>query len=136
YLNNDDFSALDWLQNAPLGTMVEAVGGSYSIYARISTHSGQPTLLGWPGHESQWRGGGVEMGSRFSDIDLLYSTGSWTEALNLLGKYQIKYVYVGALERSTYIVSETKFQEFLTPVFQQGSVVVYQVPAEILGIVE
>jgi uncharacterized membrane protein len=35
----------------------EAVGGSYSGYARVSTHSGLPAVLGWPGHESQWRGG-------------------------------------------------------------------------------
>ena len=52
--------------------MAEAVGGSYSGYACVSRLSGYPTVLGWPGHELQWRGGGEEIGSRENDIQQLY----------------------------------------------------------------
>ena len=64
--NPDDAAAMQWLWDAPLGVVAESVGGSYSVHARMSTHSGQPTVLGWVGHEHQWRGGFDEMGSRGS----------------------------------------------------------------------
>jgi YYY domain-containing protein len=71
--NIDEQSAVDYLRNVPYGVIVEAVGGSYSGFARISTLTGLPTVLGWPGHEVQWRGGTEEIGSRESDIDRLYT---------------------------------------------------------------
>ncbi len=133
YLNEDDQAAVAWLAGQPLGTLVEAVGGSYSHFARISTHSGQPALLGWPGHESQWRGGAEEMGTRQTDIDALYRTTSWPEALDILRRYDIQYIYIGSLERTTYAVSEEKFAAFLTVAFQQGSVTIYAVPPTLLA---
>jgi YYY domain-containing protein len=36
--------------------IAEAVGGSYTEYARVSAHTGLPAVLGWPFHETQWRG--------------------------------------------------------------------------------
>ena len=111
-----------------IGTLVEAVGGSYTNYARISAHSGQPALLGWPGHESQWRGGAEEMGSRQADIEKLYTTTSWAETQQILEAYNIRYIYVGPLERSTYPVSAFKFDDFLKVVFSSGEVTIYEVP--------
>jgi uncharacterized membrane protein len=128
FLSQDDKAAVAWLADAPLGTLVEAVGGSYSQYARIATHSGQPNLLGWPGHESQWRGGGKEMGTRTEDIQRLYATSSWSEAEQIISRYHIRYIYVGALERTTYQVNEAKFVRYLQPAFQQGQVTVYEAP--------
>ncbi len=123
--NSDEMDAIMWLSKAPLGVVAEAVGGSYTGYGRISTHSGQPTVLGWPGHESQWRGGAREMGSRQSDIDRLYKTSSWLEAEQVLKQYNIRYVYIGPLERTTFRVNENKFQRNLTPVFQNQNVTIY-----------
>ena len=128
YLTEDDRAAVEWLRSAPLGTLVEAVGGSYSNYARISVHSGMPALLGWPGHESQWRGGTEEMGSREADVETIYRSNSWEETLALLQQYNVRYIYIGPLERSTYAVNESKFRRFLQPVFEQGQVVIFEVP--------
>jgi YYY domain-containing protein len=128
YLSENDRAAVEWLKGAPIGTLVEAVGGSYTQYARISTHSGQPALLGWPGHESQWRGSNQEMGSRMSDIERLYTTPSWLDAEYILQQYGIRYVYVGQLECATYQVSLVKFEENLPVAFRQGDVVIYEVP--------
>ncbi len=131
YLNPDEKAAVDWLKQAPLGTLVEAVhpaGGSYTHYARISMNSGQPALLGWTGHESQWRGGREEMGTRQDDISRLYSTTDWQEAAQILERYGIAYIVVADLERTTYQVFEEKFIRNLTTAFQQGGVTVYQVP--------
>ena len=126
--NPGDYAAIVWLQQAPLGVITEAVGGSYTDYARVSTRSGQPTVLGWPGHESQWRGGGEEMGSRYGDIQLLYETRDWIEASRLLESYNVRYVYVGNLERSTYKVNLEKFDQMLYVVYQNGEVTIYEVP--------
>ncbi len=125
--NPDEAAAIQWLRNASYGVVAEAVGGSYSAYARISIYSGLPTVLGWPGHESQWRGGSSEQGSRSADIAQLYTTSSWQNALAIITEYDIRYIYIGDLERSTYPVQEEKFKQHLTQVFQQGSVTIYEV---------
>lgn len=126
----DEMAAIKWLSSAPPGVVLEAVGGSYSDYARVSTISGQPTVLGWPGHESQWRGGGKEMGNRQGDIELIYRSGDWDQVKELLKLYQVRYIFVGLLEQSTYHVNEAKFANFLEKVFEQGQVKIYEVLSE------
>ncbi len=104
--NPDEYAAYRFLDKQPLGVVAEAVGGSYRPeYARVATHTGLPNVLGWPGHESQWRGGAEEMGSRESDIKRLYETNNWQEAQTILKRYNIRYVFVGGSERSTYRVN-------------------------------
>ena len=100
--NPDEWAGIRWLQQAPLGVVAEAVGGSYSQYARISTQSGDPTVLGWTGHESQWRGGSKEMGSRETDISTLYKTTDWKTAKTILDEYNIRYVFIDDL-RAQYL---------------------------------
>jgi YYY domain-containing protein len=125
----DDAAAADWLASAPLGVVAEAVGGSYTSYARISAYSGQQTVVGWIGHEDQWRGTFEEQRQRGEhDIPVLYQTTSWDEALAIIQKYDIRYIVVGTLERNTYRVYESNFQLYLVPVFRSGEVVIYQVP--------
>ena len=127
--NPDEYAALLWLQNAPMGVVTEAVGGSYTDYARVSTRTGLPTVLGWPGHESQWRGGGEEMGSRYEDIQRLYETTDWDEAMQTLRDYNVRYVYIGSLERSTYQVDVSKFEGNIPLVFSNNSTMIFEVPA-------
>lgn len=123
--NPDEAQAIEWLKKAPFGYVMEAVGGSYSNYARIATLSGLPGVLGWPPHESQWRGGAEEMGNRESDIQRFYSTPDWQEAKAILDAYKVKYIYVGDLERSTYKVDDSKMSQNLTIVFQNQTVSIY-----------
>jgi uncharacterized membrane protein len=127
YLSGDDVAAVEWFKTAPMGTLIEAVGGSYSGFGRIASHSGMPSLINWPGHESQWRGGGEEMGSRMADVETIYTSRSWEEAEARLQEYNIRYVYLGGLERSTYAVNETKFRRFLRVVYEGGGVVIFEV---------
>jgi len=125
--NPDEAAAIQWLRAAPDGVITEAVGGAYSAYARISIYTGLPTVLGWGNHEGQWRDYALQ-GSRAQDIETLYSSPDWLTAQEILHRYNIRYVYVGNLERTTYRLSEEKFSRFLKPVFQQGNVAVYEVP--------
>lgn len=136
----NEMQAILWLSRAPLGTVAEAVsptGGSYTQYARVGTLSGQPIVLGWVGHESQWRGGAREIGSRQADLARLYCSRSLEEALQIVEQYRIRYIFVGDLERTTYHpgddgcpggLYEAKFQRAFTPVFQAGQVIIYQTP--------
>jgi YYY domain-containing protein len=126
--NPDEATAIEFLRSVPDGVITEAVGDGYSGYARISTHTGLQTVLGWPGHESQWRGSYQPQGSRREDISKLYATTRWEEAQAIIEKYNIRYIYIGILERTSLPVSEAKFQTYLKPIFQQGETVIYEVP--------
>jgi YYY domain-containing protein len=126
----DDAVAVRWLRTAPAGVLAEVtkIDASYTDFAHISAYSGLPAVLGWPMHEDQWRGTYDVQGTRLIDIQRLYETRSWDEAKAVLDQYNIRYVYVGTLERSTYRVYEAKFQSHLRQVFKQGDVVIYEVP--------
>jgi YYY domain-containing protein len=129
--NPDEAAAIQWLRSAPDGVVVEAVppgGGSYTNFARVSEYTGLPAVLGWVGHEDQWRGSRVPQGTRQDDIAALYTTPNWDTARDIITRYDIKYVYVGDLERSNYVVQEEKFQKNLALVFQQDNVSIYAVP--------
>ncbi|HXD11548.1 MAG TPA: DUF2298 domain-containing protein [Anaerolineales bacterium] len=125
--NPDEAAAMLWLRSAPDGVVAEAVGGAYSAYARVSIYTGLPTVLGWGNHEGQWRDGSLQ-GSRAQDMETLYSSPDWVTAQDIIKRYNIRYIYIGSLERTTYPVSEEKFNLFLKPVFQQGVVTIYEVP--------
>ncbi len=128
-----DYRGIRWLQeNAPPDAVVlEAVGGAYSQYGRVSSATGIPTLLGWPNHERQWRGERYAdvAGTREQDVQEIYNTRSVERAEDLLARYGVTYVFVGALERNPEYASPAglaKFDEFLTPVYADEGVTIYR----------
>jgi uncharacterized membrane protein len=124
--------AINYLIKAPYGVVAEAVGGSYSGYGRVSRLTGLPTVLGWLGHESQWRGGADEIGNRESDIKELYITSNWEFTQTILEKYQIRYIFIGQLEKNTYPVLESKFENNLTKVFSNAEITIYEYSSKIM----
>ena len=126
--NPDDAAGIEFLRSAPEGIIAEAIGDSYSYYARIAAFTGYQTVLGWSGHEAQWRGSYDPQGTRRDDILKLYSTANWEEARSVIEQYNIRYIYIGALERVSMPVNEEKFHIYLKPVFQQGNTVIFEVP--------
>lgn len=132
----DDAQAVDWLKEAPFGVIAEAVGGSYSSAARMSTYSGLPTVLGWDFHEVQWRGSNELVAPRQQDINQLYCARDWESVQPILEKYDIRYVVVGDLEYTTYSTQsgtcpnglrEGKFAENLTLAVRYGGTSIYRV---------
>ena len=123
-----EYEAIRWLQNdAPWGRMVEAVGDDYTEYGRISSSTGLPTVLGWRGHEHQWRGSTSPFRGREEDVAQIYRSGDPDQVRTLLDTYDIRYVYVGARERAKY--GQSKFDNFsslLRPVCRTGDVVIYE----------
>jgi YYY domain-containing protein len=125
----DDFAAIAWLNenvsDAPV--ILETPGGAYDYEGRVSAHTGLPTLLGWAGHEHQWRGNYDEQALREPDIETLYTSVNPTETLSLLDKYGIDYVYVGPLERMRYPAAGlAKFAELMETVYDTGAVTIYR----------
>jgi YYY domain-containing protein len=128
-----DYEAIGWLNanvdGAPVILEAPGTGGSSYVYeGRISALTGLPTLLGWGGHENQWRGSYEIQRSREPDIETIYNTFESQEALTLLDKYDITYVYVGPLERNRYDARGlAKFDSFMDRVYSNEGVTIYQV---------
>jgi uncharacterized membrane protein len=128
----DDYAAIAWLNENVRGAPVilESPGDRFRAYiyeGRVSALTGLPTLLGWAGHESQWRGNYDEQGRREPDIEKLYTSLVPSEVLTLLNKYDITYVYVGPLERSRYPAEGLeKFSALMETVYETSGVSIYR----------
>ena len=124
-----EYDAIVWLRDdAPNGRLVEAVGGDYSAYGRISSSTGLPTLLGWKNHEYQWRGSRKAFAGREEQVREIYDSSNPARVAMLLNDYDVRYVYVGDRERDSYGAEHLAgFTGFLRPVFQQDDVVIYEV---------
>jgi len=133
YLKNTypaDREAIEWLRRSVKGNPVilEATGGEYTDFARVSTFTGLPTVLGWAGHELQWRGNYDEPGRRIPDIDTLYGSMDIEATKALIDKYNILFVFVGTLERQKYPAAAlNKFASFMDKVYEHpGGVMIYK----------
>ena len=131
YLRNSDageYAAIAWLRDvAAPGRIVEAVGDDYSLHGNISASTGMPTVLGWVGHELQWRGSSEPFAGRAEDVAAIYSGENPGEARQLLDSYGVRYVYLGSRERDRYgVVSLPQYGDFLKTVFEYDGVLVYE----------
>ncbi len=130
----EDYAAIQWMQaNAPRDSVIlESVGRQYSFDNRVSVATGLPTVLGWGGHELQWRGKFDEAGPREKDVEQIYRTRDADEARALLDKYGVDYIIVGGIEQDKYNLTPPlidKFGKLGALVFEQGSMRIYQVGA-------
>jgi len=126
--NSGDYAAVLWLrENAPdMSVILEAVGGQYTNYGRISSATGLPTILGWPGHEYQWRGSTPEPAVREPVVTEIYTSPNLDNVAALLDSYDVRYIVVGGLERDTYGLSGMdKFSENLDVAFESTGVTIY-----------
>ncbi|MFN0069999.1 MAG: DUF2298 domain-containing protein [Chloroflexota bacterium] len=117
----NDLAAIDWLQASvpSRAVIVEAVGGDYTDFARVSTFSGVPTPIGWVGHELQWRGPIDELTRRERLVQELYQTRDPESALRLMDVLQATHVFVGRLERDKYGPDVGERLRLWLPVIQQ-----------------
>lgn len=100
----EDAGAIRWLNETVSETPVvlEANGDSYSDYERVSAMTGLPTILGWYVHEWLWRGDIAELNQRVTDVENIYTSGDAEIVKELLQKYEVEYIFVGAREREKY----------------------------------
>ena len=81
---------------SPSDIVVEAADGSYAYNGRVSAMTGLPMIVGWVGHESEWRSGVGNAGTRWNEDP--------SRTVSLMDKYGAKYLPVGDVEQELYTV--------------------------------
>jgi len=126
----DDLKAFAWLDDRAQGqdlVIAEAVDGDYKDGGRVSMATGLPTIIGWQGHEDQWRSGTCKpCAGRFQDVQTLYKTTDANVMRQLLQKYNVTFVYVGELERRLYGAAGMEKFKSLQVAFTSGAVTIYR----------
>ena len=123
-----EYQTIHWiLKNSIEGPILEAVGDDYSEHGRISSSTGIPTLLGWKGHEFQWRGSANSINKRELHVAEIYQTTDSIRRKYLLDKYRIKYIYVGVRERAKYPKLNLESSDRLQQVFYSDTTTLYKV---------
>ena len=100
--------------------LVEAEGGDYAYYSRISSSTGIPAIIGMPFHEYMWRADSW-YGERVNDIRLIYEDPEQT--LPLMKKYNATLLYIGETERERYSVRADEAN--LPLLYNQSGVEIY-----------
>ena len=130
-----DFEGIRWLRDNIQGSPIVLEGHTptYKWGGRISVYTGLPSVVGWGWHQEQQRWGyRWAVDDRISDVNRIYRTDNADEALSLMRKYGVKYVYVGQLERLYYPGDglrkfDDALQNDLEKVFFSDQVTVYRV---------
>jgi len=100
----DDYQGILWLNAnvAKAPVIVEAVGESYTTFARVSAFTGLPTVLGWRVHEWLWRGGFDIPGQRTPEVETIYNKPQTPEAKSALDQYHVSFIFIGDKEFEAY----------------------------------
>jgi uncharacterized membrane protein len=104
-----DREAINWLLDNVQGSPVIAEGntearGLYRWGSRVSIYTGLPTIIGWRWHQVQQRSAMPVswIDQRLTDLQRLYTDPSPDVALEVLRKYDVRYIYLGDVERIYY----------------------------------
>jgi len=103
-----DYEAINWLLDNVQGSPVIAEANTepwlYRWGSRVSIYTGLPTIIGWSWHQRQQRSAtpGEWIDKWINDVRMLYSDPEPEVALDLLRKYEVRYIYLGELERIYY----------------------------------
>lgn len=129
-----EYLAINWINNHIKESkkfILEAEGGPYSDYTRVVMNTGIPSVVGWTHHLTQRAIPRELIEKRIEDVKTIYTTNDLNLACYLLGKYQVKFIYIGPLEEKTYNAEGLK--KFKTnpnifkPVYTDRAVSIYQV---------
>ncbi len=125
------YQVIQWVDAhaAPDAVLVEAPGRSYSDDDFISAFTGRATLLGWGGHELQWRGNYEEPGRREPLIQALYQNRDPEQVKAIVQEFGIRYLVVGPKERTRYHITppiEKSYLKLWEPVFSAGPYTIYR----------
>jgi len=119
-----DAAAIVFLRSLPGNEiLVEAEGGDYTYYSRVSSFTGIPGIIGMPFHEFMWRGDDTGwFGTRNNDIRTIYEQPEKT--ISLMKKYQATLLYIGDAERERYKVNTST--SGLELVYSAGGTQIYR----------
>lgn len=125
YFHDTDYQAIEWIkeQLPPKSIILEANQPDKDYSGRISAYTGMSTILGWINRQEFAYGPSIkrELNNRQSDINKIYSERDKHKVLDLIKKYNIRYIYVGELENALYPDdSLSGFKEVASLIFQSS----------------
>lgn len=133
----DDYEAIQWIkeniQNQCVILQSASYSSSYTANGLVSVFTGNPTVLGWHAHEWIWRStkdyqAPVELGIRYNDIAQIYTGTSKNNVQALLRKYNVSYIYIGAIEEQNYSnINYNLLFELGTVVYNKNNVYIIKV---------
>ena len=100
--------------------MIEAVGDAFTGHARVSAMTGQPVVIGWPGHEWLWRGDAQAAIGRADLVHAFYTRPDRAARCNLIRRFGLRYVILGQVERARYPDLDEAGLEALGPTVYSG----------------
>jgi uncharacterized membrane protein len=130
----DELAAMRWLRASTRSddVVVQRSGASYRAEQNLpSIVTGRATLLGWGGHEYQWRGASFSAfaAGREEAIERIYRPPSTAELDATLRSWSVDYIYLGPEERSRYGVTpdaESLYASVCDLVFENAQVRIYR----------
>jgi uncharacterized membrane protein len=107
--------AIEWVRShlPPDALVLQAAGRSYAAEeSRLSVGTGRATLLGWDGHEVQWRGRafGSMAAGRAEAAQAVYTARDRATLVAALDAWKVDYVFVGPAERRRYGMDDANEQ--------------------------
>ena len=108
-----DFDAIEWMQENIDGSpvIIEGLADQYRWGNRISIYTGLPAVIGWDWHQRQQRVVYANTVTRRRvEVDQFFENSQRSTALKTLDKYNVRYVYIGEIERAKY--SEAGLRKF------------------------
>ena len=126
----NDYQAILWLKQNIKGqpVILEAVGESYTDFARVSANTGLPTILGWRVHEWLWRGSFDEPGERTEEVKEIYEGEEINKTKEIIEKYKVELIFLGDLERKQYPdLNQEKIENLGKVLFNSGETKIYKI---------
>jgi YYY domain-containing protein len=132
YLQNhrpDEAAAVTWFEkNVPgLPPLAEAYGPAYAEYARFSSNTGLPTIVGWDYHVFQRGKPREAIDKRVADVAALYSSPGLA-AGRVLSTYGTRFVVSGREERALTRGDDglRRLPSALAPAFSRPELTIYR----------
>lgn len=126
----EDYAAINWINENVEGqpVILEAVGGAYTYFSRISTNTGLQTPMGWPTHQWQWRDNSDVVFKIQDEVNSLYSSPTDARFQEVVKKYKVEFIIVGGKEREIAPnLNESIFEKYARVVFEEGETRIYQI---------
>lgn len=129
----NEYNAIMWLDDLN-GTPVvlQSPGQAYKLNTHVTAFTGLPTVLGWAGHEKNWRNGADIVNERWYEVPRVYTSGDVETVNVILDKYNVEYIYVGGVEEERYGGHDARKvfmnnQDMFRLVYFNPNVYIYQV---------
>lgn len=127
-------AAVGWIRayTDPQTVIVEAPGISYRPETSwISGLTGRPTLMGWQGHEAQWRGRAfaAQAAGRVEALEGMYARHGIDTVVALMHDWNVEFLLLGPAEEARFAVSEQRRRELQSVLVTVWSVEPYRLLA-------